>query len=717
MTIQNPKSSSHNNIESKDLGKVTVTATTGFDLPLKEEIKNVIVIDKEDLQDKGYANLEDALEKQPFISFIAGPQGTKNIDIRGQGLDASRAVKVLINRVPINLQDVGNPSSPHANTSTAPFNHIALEDIQSIEIIPGGGSVVYGNGTRGGVVNIITKKPSKDYARFSLRGTAYENQKPISLVGGAGVSGGKAIGNKIFLSATAEYDYQNGLRISEYTRNLYTALQTIYQITQNQKLDFNISYSKMWRYFAGYQARIANGTLRDYDSLKSERYTPPSSANGGSENTNGQVTQDFIQTSLNYNAKFSQNLAFDALMFYQFSNFLFPSQELGGSTRNTFSNQGAGINLKIQHKVPKNTLMVGLDNQIELSDNLAKSSFTNVRNKGQKYSISTYFLDNIKMVDWFYLGFGGRVDFSYFLVQGHTGMSMGANSSFFPISVTKPQWGYAAEITPAFHYSDSGIVYLKGEIGYISPSVRQVISSDPNYNANGSVAPKVPSDIKPEQYFTGEIGIRDYFKTSSFSASAFYTHTLNEIRHKLNGFTTEYFNIGITQRLGVELNAKHSLFEDILNLSESVSYLYTNVLKGRESLSNRRTSTGAFSEGKPIPYVPTFKATLLIDFKALQKGNNTLTIWLNNSWNGNQVDSNQYKINKDYGYVLSDIGLNYRYKDWHNFVLSAGVKNMFDVFYIAYQSTSVSSSNGNLTGGTYLAGAGRSYFIDMRYSF
>lgn len=115
--------------------------------------------------------------------------------------------------------------------------------------------------------------------------------------------------------------------------------------------------------------------------------------------------------------------------------------------------------------------------------------------------------------------------------------------------------------------------------------------------------------------------------------------------------------------------------------------------------------------------MPTFKATLLIDFKALQKGNNTLTIWLNNSWNGNQVDSNQYKINKDYGYVLSDIGLNYRYKDWHNFVLSAGVKNMFDVFYIAYQSTSVSSSNGNLTGGTYLAGAGRSYFIDMRYSF
>ena len=716
------------NLQAKDLGKVSVSATTGFDLPLKEEVKNVIIIDKEDLQNKGYTNLEDALAKQPFISFIAGPQGTKNIDIRGQGLDASRAVKLLVNRVPINLQDVGNPNSAHGNTSTAPFNHIPIETIESIEIIPGGGSVIYGGGTRGGVVNIVTKKPSKDFTTFSLRGSAYENNNPLSLGGGVGVSEGKTIGKKVFVSASADYDYQNGLRPSEYTNNLYTAFQTIYQIAPNHKLDFNISYSKMWRYFAGYSSRIdcttigticTNANLRDYNSLKSERYTSPSSSNYGSENTSGEVTQDFIQTSLNYNAKFSENLAFDALTFYQFSNFLFPSQELGGNTRNTFSNQGAGLNLKIKHKIPKNTLIVGLDNQVELSDNLAKSSSTNLRNKGQKYSTSLYVFDTMKFIDWFSLGLGARGDFSYFMIQGHTGMNLMSMNGYFETNAQKPQFGYAAEITPAFHYGDSGVVYIKGELGYISPSVRQVISSNPNYNnttATG-VAPKVPSDIKPEQYFTGEIGWREYFKNSSLSASVFYTHTLNEIRHKLNGFTTEYFNIGQTQRLGVELSAKHSFFGDILNLSESVTYLYTNVLKGRESVDKNRTSTGAFMEGKPIPYAPLFKATLFADVKVFQKGNNSLALWLNNSYNGNQVDSNQIKINKDYGYVLSDMGVNYRYKDEYIFTLSAGVRNVFDTFYIAYQSTSVSSTSGNLTGGTYLAGAGRSYFVDMRLNF
>ena len=324
----------------------------------------------------------------------------------------------------------------------------------------------------------------------------------------------------------------------------------------------------------------------------------------------------------------------------------------------------------------------------------------------------------MKFVKWFSLSLGARGDFSYFMIRGHTGMSAFSYNSYFPINTSKPQWGYAAEITPAFHYGDSGVVYTKGELGYISPSVRQVISSDPNYDTtNTGVAPKVSSDIKPEQYFTGEIGVRDYFRTSSFSASIFYTHTLNEIRHRLKGFTTEYFNIGQTQRLGVELSGKHSLFDDILNLNESVAYLYTNVLKGRESVRTRRTSTGAFMEGKPIPYAPLFKATLLADIRLLQIGNSKLNVWINNSWQGNQVDSNQIKISKDRGYILSDIGINYTYKDSHTFVLSAGVKNVFDTFYIAYQNTSISSTSGNLTGGTYLAGAGRSYFIDMRYSF
>ena len=378
--------------------------------------------------------------------------------------------------------------------------------------------------------------------------------------------------------------------------------------------------------------------------------------------------------------------------------------------RNTFSNQGAGLNLKLKHKIPKNTLIVGLDNQIELSDNNSQSFFTQTQNKGQKYSVSLYAFDSIKFVDWFSLGLGARGDFSYFMIQGHTGMNFMNMNGYFETNAQKPQWGYATEITPAFHYGDSGVAYLKGEIGYTSPSVREVVSSDLNYNATSTgVAPKIPSNIEPERYFTGEIGWREYFKNSSLSASVFYTHTLNEIRHRLDGFRVTYFNIGQTQRLGAEIMGRQTI-ASVLELVESISYLYTNVLKGKSSIAGG-TSNGGFIEGKPIPYAPLFKLTIGANYEILHKGENKLSLWTNNSWNGNQVDYNQVDMNAN-GYFLSDIGLNYKYR---HFNLSAGVRNVFDTFYIAYQSSSISSTAG--ISATYLAGASRSYFVDMRLNF
>ncbi|MWV72255.1 TonB-dependent receptor plug domain-containing protein [Helicobacter saguini] len=708
------------------LNKV-VTSATGFSLPLKDEPKNIILIDKQDIEDKGYTNLEQALEKQPSVTFVQGPQGTKEIDIRGQGLDATRAVKILVNRVPINLNDTGNGG--HTASAVTPFNQISIDDIESIEIIPGGGAVVYGNGTRGGVVNIVTKKPSKDYANFNLRGNLYENFTPFSAGAGAGVSGGKKIGDKFFVGASANYTYQNGVRPKEYTHNVYTSLNTYYQINEDSKLEWNISYSLMNRYFAGYQTRLtgsttAGFTFKSFETMKNERYTSPAA----SQNSTGAVQQDFIQTSLNYTNKILENLDFDSILFYQFSYFRFPSQTLGSNTRSFLSNHAVGLNLKTKWSAGSNTLITGLDNQFEASDTLSKSASTDLENKGTKYSLSFYGLDSYKFGESFSLSGGARGEISYFTLAGHTGMAniFGTGASYYDVNAKKWQFGYALELTPSYNYSDTGAVYVKQEIGFISPSIRQAVSTDPSWTpVIGQVGPKVASDIKPEQYFTSELGWRDEFEYSYLSATLFYTHTLNEIRYNLYGFATEYYNIGATQRLGFEFSTKQDfMIADTLplNLQESISYIYSNVLKGREtgmtrpgpSTSGRPSSSGALEEGKPVPYVPLLKLALLMDAEVLSKGKHTLKVFWNNTYYGNQVDNNQFDMNPN-GYVLSDLGLNYKMGDLH---ISAGIRNLFDSFYIAYQNTSVNATSGALSGaGTYLAGEGRNYFLEGRYSF
>ena len=691
-------------LESKEINneinilEKIITSATGFDLPLKDEAKNVIIIDKQDLQNKGYVSLEQALEKQPSISFIARPNGTKEIDIRGQGLDSTKAVKILLNRIPLNLQDTGNGG--HNAGGVTPFNHISINDIESIEIIPGGGSVIYGNGTRGGVINIVTKKPSKDYMRFNAHINSYESFNTLGTNLGASV--GRNIGD-IFIFGNLDYRYQNGLRDREYTQNLYTALGGIYHINENQKLDINLSYSRMWRFFGGYHSILNNGVLKSKTQMKDERYKIPNA-----NNANGYVTQDFITASLNYRYNINENFEIDSILYYQFSNFLFPDISLENSN---FVNHNTGLNLKAKYINGKNKLIFGLDNIFEASDNLSKSSFSNLQNKGSKYSLALYALDSYQITDRFSISGGARGEFSYFSIMGHTGISFGSLNGYFDINASKPQFSYALEITPSFNYTDTGSIYAKAEAGFISLSIRQAVSTDPNFNTTSTgVGPKIASDIKPEQYFTAEIGIRDEFDFAFLQATLFYTHTLNEIRYNLYGFRTEYYNLGQTQRFGIELQSKQSFY--IFNFTQSLSYLYSNVLKGRESaLMSGTSSTSGNFEGKPIPYVPLMKITLEIEAELINRGNERLNVWLLNSYYASMVDNNQLTINKG-GYLLSNLGFTYKY---NNLSISGGIRNIFDSFYISYQNTTI--RNGNLTNGIYLAGEGRSYFLEGRVEF
>ena len=82
LQISNNNNSNDETIQKVKLDKVTATADKELDLP-ETSGRNVIVIDKQDLQDKGYTNLEQALEHQPAITFTPGPNGQKQIDIRG----------------------------------------------------------------------------------------------------------------------------------------------------------------------------------------------------------------------------------------------------------------------------------------------------------------------------------------------------------------------------------------------------------------------------------------------------------------------------------------------------------------------------------------------------------------------------------------------------------------------------------------------------------
>ena len=148
----------------------TVVTATGFDDAQNNQIKNIIVITSEDIKEKGYNNVQEILENAPGVVVLSGGI----LDIRGQGgsENSEKNVKVLIDGVELNITE--------QTRTSLPLNTMSVESIERVEIINGGGTVLYGSGTAGGVVNIITKKAKSDkdvYGRAYYQNSSFGTNK------------------------------------------------------------------------------------------------------------------------------------------------------------------------------------------------------------------------------------------------------------------------------------------------------------------------------------------------------------------------------------------------------------------------------------------------------------------------------------------------------------------------------------------------------------
>jgi len=112
------------------------------------------ILTEKDLQNTGASNLYDALKFSTGIEMQQyGTAGASmgnmysKVVIRGVG----NGTLVLINGVPLNTR------------GTYDLTDIPVENVERVEIVRGGGSVLYGSEATGGVINIITKKKRDNY--------------------------------------------------------------------------------------------------------------------------------------------------------------------------------------------------------------------------------------------------------------------------------------------------------------------------------------------------------------------------------------------------------------------------------------------------------------------------------------------------------------------------------------------------------------------------
>ncbi len=132
-----------------------ITATrfpdTKRDLPV-----GVTVITADDIRKSASTNLGDILAQFGLLQIrdLAGTQNPQ-IDLRGFGITGDQNTLVLLDGLRMNEADL----------ESAQLSAIPLEAIDRIEIVRGGGAVLYGGGASGGTINIITRRGAANESR------------------------------------------------------------------------------------------------------------------------------------------------------------------------------------------------------------------------------------------------------------------------------------------------------------------------------------------------------------------------------------------------------------------------------------------------------------------------------------------------------------------------------------------------------------------------
>lgn len=246
----------------------------------EQELKQqpgVSIITAEDIKKEPPVNdLSQIIRKMPGVN-LTGNSATGNrgnnrqIDIRGMGPENTL---IMVDGVPVTSRNAVRYSWRGERDTRGDSNWVPPELVERIEVIRGPAAARYGSGAAGGVVNIITKRPTKDWhGSLSLYTNQPENEKEgATKRANFDLSGPLAddvltmrLYGNINKTDADDWDInqaQNGTYAAgrEGVRNKDINGQLSWKITPMQIVDVDYGYSRQGNIYAG-DTQYSNGNV------------------------------------------------------------------------------------------------------------------------------------------------------------------------------------------------------------------------------------------------------------------------------------------------------------------------------------------------------------------------------------------------------------------------------------------------------------------------
>ncbi|MFZ1320077.1 MAG: TonB-dependent receptor [Ignavibacteria bacterium] len=570
-----------------EIDKINVTSSK-TEVTLQQTPSSISVVGSEEIFNKNILTFDKVLEEVQGVTI----NRSSGINVNSLSIRASSDVAGggIGNRVLLLLD--GRPSLT-GDSKGALWSLIPVSIIERTEVVKGAFSSLYGSSAIGGVVNVITKKPTyKSYTAVNMNYGFYEKlpdslsfSNKLQTLSGANIIHSNTI-KKFSYLANLNYNYNDGYsQQSGYDFYSLTGKVT-YDLFSNRDLEATIQYTssesdfpRYWKKDAGQTAepyKVADHYIGDYINKKSQSYDLFYRA---IPNSNSKYTTRFYYYYLNSNSYYNPNNPVSI----QFAD--------TGLGLNTFiDSYNIGNITQVDFQLGRsNYLVSGLDLQI----NIVKSDPEEILYGDQQMNnFGIFAQDQWKMIqdingnDILTSTIGLRADFNQ-VVSGVHSFQLSPKLSF----VYSP-------VSSNLVFSNSSFRILGGR-AFRAPSIAELYFKkelfggfDFLYNPN----------LKPEEMLSFEVGMRkQYLNRFNIDMAFFYNYYTNLIQYVNVGGSLygpfQVQNVANTQVKGFEFyidyNSDFKLFNSPVDYYFNIGYTY---LQARDLSENR--------ENDFLPYKP-----------------------------------------------------------------------------------------------------------------
>lgn len=605
-----------------ELGEIVVTATR-IPQPLSDVPSSVSIITEEEIKSSSSKTVDDLLKTKAAI-VVVRPYGetskSQSISLRGIYGARSNRVLILLDGIPLN----------NLYNGSVDLNTIPIEDIKRIEVVKGANSTLYGSNALGGVINIITKKPSKKFEVQLNAGAGNMGSWKSELE----ISG--AIKNLMFSLSGAKY-HTDGYQPTpiEFQKSYYTYT--------DRKMDKNNLFTKFIYQLTG-ESNLYTQFLRYYDKT-----------NFGRKNYFGRTDQN--RWAFGYKA---QKL--------QFSLFI-------DDLNDSYTSTGSGDVIRYESFGDKNFWGLNFQNILDLTSfwNLNwgidfkqgkiksvdeyKTTVREKYTKGKQRYLGIFLQNRFKTKDILSIYLGTRFDWW----RSYKGESYDSNYNSAPLHYEENiDYSFSPKLGLVWHI-DEGLIFKSSTgLAFRAPSLYELYRTwywgTKTYASN--------PDLEPEKVWSFDFGIEKQFRRARVGLNFYY----NDIKDLIYSVKTSpnYYqrkNVAEAETKGIELETSYELNE-FLSIFFNYTYNHSQI---KECLEKPEL------EGKWLMHSPFNKASWGIIYEKDPLSVNFLANYVGERFDD---DENEEKLKS---YLVLNLKATWKIKDKVEFWLN--INNLTDETY------------------------------------